>query len=234
MEWCRVERNHVVSVFDEVASYYDRGRGRWYDALTRTIGPVKGLVLDAGAGTGEIACRLALRGAEVVAVDSSLGMLRVLARRSRRRRVAHLVRPIAAHLPLIPLRNRCADCVIAAAVLHHLYGRQRRVLTLKEIGRVLKRNARGFVVVWYRYHPKNLLTAVKWVLRGASWGDVMVPWRKRKRTMLRYYHLYSRRELCKDIADAGLAGEVLLWDPRAKVLKRNLLAVVFSRRGSSQ
>jgi len=225
MEWCRVEKRHVVSVFDEIAPSYDRGRGAWYSAIARVVHGLKGLVLDVGAGTGEIACRLASQGVEAVAVDSSLSMLKILRRKAARRGLSHLVHPVAAHLPLLPVRRGSFDAVLALAVLHHVYGRERRVHALREMARALKPKGLCVVTAWYRYHPRNFLRSLASFLHGASWGDVLVPWRRRGLTLYRYYHMYSRRELSEDLRRAGLAGTVLLWDPRPCFFKRNVLAV---------
>jgi SAM-dependent methyltransferase len=71
------------SVFDPVADGYQAARPGYpealYDLLERLVGPLAGRrVLDVGAGTGIATRALAGRGAEVVAVDPSLTMVRIL------------------------------------------------------------------------------------------------------------------------------------------------------------
>ncbi len=96
----------VAAMFDEVAPRYDltnavlslgRDRG-WRRALVQAVDPAPGQrVLDLAAGTGTSSAALARPGAEVVACDFSLGMLRVAAR-SRYERV-RLVAGDALRLP---------------------------------------------------------------------------------------------------------------------------------------
>ena len=232
-EELRFEGKHVVKVFDEVAATYDRGRWSWYRGVAKLAEGLGSPLLDVGAGTGAVACILASKGVEVVAADSSLGMLRILWRRARRRRVGGYVNPVAAHLPLLPFRDQCFAGVLAVATIHHVYGRQRRVESLKELLRVVRAGGRCVVTVWYRYHPKNLLRALKWLLKGWEWGDVLAPWRKQGTVLERYYHLYGVGELKRDLRAAG--AEVLkveLWDPRHGVFfKRNVLAVFTRGKG---
>lgn len=208
-----------------MAPFYDRGRGAWYSAVAKILRGLRGLVLDAGAGTGEVACRLASQGAEVVAADSSLSMLRILWRKAVRRKVAHLVHPVASHIPLLSVREGCLDYALAIAVIHHLYGRDRRVAALRRLGRALKPGGRCFITAWYKFHPLNFLRVLSAALRGAQWGDALVAWRRGDKVLKRFYHFYSRSELRRDMLAAGLRGEVVLWDPRKKLLKRNVLAV---------
>ncbi len=225
LSWRHVEREYVSRVFDEVAASYDRGRGVWYSGILDLARGLGGLVLDVGAGTGEVACRLAARGVEVVAVDSSRGMLGIARRKAVRRRVYCSVHLVLAHLPYLPFRDVCFEGVLAVAVLHHVYGRCRRVEGLRELARVIKRGGTCVVTVWYKYYPRNLARAISSLLRGMAWGDVMAPWRRGGRVLQRYYHLYSKRELEEDLRRAGLKGEVFLWDPRRRLFKRNVAAV---------
>jgi SAM-dependent methyltransferase len=77
--------------FDALAADYDRSevenpirqlmRARSLSVLERSF-PSRGALLDVGCGTGTEAIWLALRGHKIMAVDSSRGMLDVLARRA--------------------------------------------------------------------------------------------------------------------------------------------------------
>ncbi|MGH8910181.1 MAG: class I SAM-dependent methyltransferase, partial [Egibacteraceae bacterium] len=82
----------VQQMFDRVAPRYDlantvlsAGQDRhWRRVALRALDPVPGaLVLDAAAGTGMLSGLLRAAGARVLALDLSLRMLRVGARRER-------------------------------------------------------------------------------------------------------------------------------------------------------
>jgi demethylmenaquinone methyltransferase/2-methoxy-6-polyprenyl-1,4-benzoquinol methylase len=76
----------VAAMFDEVAARYDRTNDvlalgqtrRWRAAVVDALGVVPGMrVLDLAAGTGTSSVAIERAGADVVAADFSLGMLRV-------------------------------------------------------------------------------------------------------------------------------------------------------------
>lgn len=76
----------VAAMFDQVAARYDRTNDvlalgqtrRWRAAVVAALGVVPGMrVLDLAAGTGTSSAAIERAGADVVAADFSLGMLRV-------------------------------------------------------------------------------------------------------------------------------------------------------------
>jgi demethylmenaquinone methyltransferase / 2-methoxy-6-polyprenyl-1,4-benzoquinol methylase len=90
----------VRGVFSSVASRYDLmndlmsgGQHRlWKDAFVRRVRPRKGEhILDMAGGTGDVAFRLARRGAEVTAADVNPDMLAVGVERAKRRGLQGLI-----------------------------------------------------------------------------------------------------------------------------------------------
>ena len=90
----------VRGVFSNVASRYDLmndlmsgGQHRlWKDAFVRRIRPRAGeRILDLAGGTGDVAFRMARRGAEVVVTDINPDMLEVGIERAKRRGIEGLV-----------------------------------------------------------------------------------------------------------------------------------------------
>lgn len=202
---------------------YDRGRLGWYRGLLRLLGGrVSEPFLDAGCGTGYVACSLARGGASVVVcLDLSLGMLRLAWRRARRWRVDAAVHPVAGSLVALPFRGGVFGSALAAAALHHVYGRGRRVEALRELRRVCA----GLILVtlWSALTPLNLLRVL-----AARSRDVFVGWGSRG---ARYYHLYTPRELEADVRAAGCERfKMYLWDHRRRVLKRNIVVEIDARQ----
>jgi ubiquinone/menaquinone biosynthesis C-methylase UbiE len=113
------------------------------------LGPV---VLDLGAGTG-VAGRAALAaGAErVISADAALGMLRFC---------GPDLNPVAADAAALPLRDGCADLVVAAFVLSHLPD---LAAGLKEIRRVGRSFAAASFAAGFTHPAKD---AVDEVLRA--------------------------------------------------------------------
>ena len=77
------------------------------------------VALDYGAGTGLLALALAARVRRVLAVDSSAGMLAVLAEKARARRCAN-VETLHADFAQDPLPPGPFDLVASAMTLHHV------------------------------------------------------------------------------------------------------------------
>lgn len=178
--------------------------------------------LDAGCGTGYVACSLARSGAgAVVCLDLSLGMLKLAWRRARRWRVDAAVHPVAGTLVALPFRGGAFRSALAAAALHHVYGRERRVEALRELRRVCA----GLVLItlWSALTPLNLLRVL-----AARSRDVLVKWGGRG---ARYYHLYTPRELKADVRAAGCERfKMYFWDHRRQVLKRNIVVEIDARQ----
>lgn len=211
----RIEKVYVIEPFDRVAHAYDRGRLGWYRGVLALLnGRVSAPLLDAGCGTGYVAGRLAGLGIDtVVCFDASEGMLKLVKRRARRWRVDAKVHPVRGSVTALPFRSGAFPTVLAAAVVHHVYGRERRVAAIRE----LKRVCGGLLLftVWNAVSFGNLLRVVAYRSR-----DVLVGWGGAPR----YYHLYTRWELARDVRAAGLAGyRLYAWDYKPVLMKRNLV-----------
>jgi ubiquinone/menaquinone biosynthesis C-methylase UbiE len=111
------------------------------DELERVLGhalPSGGIVVDVGAGTGNLAVKLALDGRfdRVVAVDISAGMLASAARSAAVNNVS--IETITNDMERLPFADASVDLVVGCAVLHHL---PNPVAFLREVRRVLKPGA---------------------------------------------------------------------------------------------
>jgi SAM-dependent methyltransferase len=112
----------IRAAYDASGAAWDSGPRRIYDRLAAGLLdaasiPFTGLsAVDAGAGTGAATAELLRRGARVVAVDLSTGMLSRI--KSASARPAADV--VAGNIVALPLRDAIADVAVAAYVLNHL------------------------------------------------------------------------------------------------------------------
>lgn len=142
-------RDSVPGVFGEVAETYDATRPDYppqlFDALESVMGQplLRADVADVGAGTGISSRALAGRGARVVAVDPSAGMLGVLARRTS------AIAAVRGRAEALPLLDDSLDLVAYAQSFHWVDPAR----AVPEAARVLHRG--GVLAAWW-----NL-----------SWGD---------------------------------------------------------------
>jgi ubiquinone/menaquinone biosynthesis C-methylase UbiE len=134
--------------FDDAYAALASGSTRYRDTDTTPaqidaiLEASRGRVLEVGCGNGAVAERLHASGREVVAVDVTLGSVRVT--RDRARCAAALAR-----LPDLPFRDRAFDTVACAHTLEHVPDLAGAVAELRRVAR------RVVVVVprqrYYRY-----------------------------------------------------------------------------------
>ena len=126
----------IGAVYDANGAARDDGPRRIYDQLAVTLLDAASTsyagvsAVDAGAGTGAATAELLRRGARVVAVDLSAGMLRRVKKAGRASADA-----IAGNIVALPLRDAVADVAVAAFVLNHL---PNPVDGLRELARVTR------------------------------------------------------------------------------------------------
>lgn len=207
-------------VFDQIAeSWYSY---RHWSRFRRELEALaqrweRGRLLNIGCGHG--ADFLPFRsGFELHGIDFSREMLRYAVRYSRKFGLpVQLVHGDAAHLPYA---DSSFDWAIAVATYHHLRSAAARRSALAELRRILKPGGEAFITVWNRWQPGF------W-FRGR---EAQVPWRRRDKTLYRYYYLFSYPELERLVRQAGLeilssAPESRYWLP-LKLFSRNICLLV--------
>lgn len=143
-----------VAHFDEIAGAYDDSLPahvvehylRKRAGFIRAEVPPGASVLDVGCGTGALAARIRKAGYDVVGVDRSKGMLRVLKGR------APSVDAVAACSMSLPFADDRFDLVYCVAVMHHIAEAASVLRTLREMVRVTRRG--GLLLVW-DHNPRN-------------------------------------------------------------------------------
>lgn len=210
--------DEVGRVYDEIAEGYFHIRSKpWPEVELVERGPV----LDLGCGTGRHSHLLMQRGFEVVCADISWGMLRVASR------VFHGER-VQCDAAFLPFRDASFSTVLYIATLHHLRG-ELRLRSLIEVRRVLKEGGVAIISVWALFQPrflKNFPSMLLNFIRGKGFRDVYVPWRKRDKVLLRYYHLFTRSEFLSLLREAGFS-EVRYYGRsfRSKLFVENHVAI---------
>jgi len=110
------------------------------------------------------------------------------------------------------------DYVFCLAVLHHLPGRELRVVALKQLKEKVKKDGKIIITVWNLWSRKKYRRLV-WKfaflkLAGKNrmnFGDIVFDW-KNEAGKTRYYHAFRIGELRRIIGQAGLKIEKLYKD----------------------
>ena len=152
-------------MFDKIAARYDflnrvlsfgTDIGWRRRALARAAIERGHAVLDVGAGTGDLSFAAAARGASVVAVDLSAGMLAVLAHRATRQHLEQRARiqPLVGNAEQLPLPDRSVDRIISGFAVRNIGDLGR---AFSEFRRVLRPGGRA--VILELSHPPSALFA---------------------------------------------------------------------------
>jgi ubiquinone/menaquinone biosynthesis C-methylase UbiE len=88
--------------------------------------PVKGIVLDAGGGTGRISQALVGQAAELIVLDLSIGMLQKAIQKDS-------LRPVCSHTEALPFPDDSFDAVVMVDALHHVCDQSDTALELLRV-----------------------------------------------------------------------------------------------------
>ena len=128
---------------------------------------------------------------ELYGIDFSGEMLRLAQRYAGKFEFnVNLVLADAAHLPFA---DETFDRAISVATYHHIKGMEQKRAALNELRRVLKPGGEAFITVWNHWQPRFWFKD----------KEAAVPWRKKDKTLYRYYYLFSYPELEKLVRQAG-------------------------------
>jgi len=182
--------------WEKIAKSFDATRQQAWKECIEFINSMHGTGIDIGCGNGRHLKEMEKRG-DAIGVDIAFNMLLMAKKKVRK---ATLIQANALRLPF---HSSTFDYAIFIAALHNIKGRKNRIKALKEMKRVLKKGSLAMLSVWSkwqdRWRRRFMLQALyKW----HELGDIYVPWKRGEHAM-RFYHLYSMRELKKDVKKAG-------------------------------
>lgn len=120
--------------FGMVAPFYDYFLGRRFPHHLASLLklPVKGLLLDAGGGTGRVSVHFKTLAGKVVVSDLSFPMLFQAHRKG-------VVFPVQSHTERLPFGNETFDRILVVDALHHFCDQRQAI---RELIRVLKPGGR--------------------------------------------------------------------------------------------
>lgn len=196
----------IRATYDRIAeSFASRRREPWPEVTSFIEKLPPGLrVLDLGSGNGRHATIMAHRGIRAVALDFSRRLLTIGRTGERGGGDTIGIDWVGGEATKLPFRNASFDAALCIAVLHHMPLEADRLVSLRELRRVLHRGAPVFVSVWAREQPRFQSAFAP----SEVDGDIEVPWTMPDRTVVRrFYHLFESGELERLIIASGLDGE---------------------------
>lgn len=208
------EQEHVHDVYEQIASHFSSTRYKPWPIIEGFLKdlPDGSVGVDVGCGNGKY---LAVnRNIFIVGSDRSSNLVAIAARHQ-----PHSV--VVSDVLDLPHPKHSFDFAISIAVVHHLSTVERRVQAITSILETLRPGGKALIFVWALEQENSR--------RGWSENDehdVMVPWvmrvskkaangnrnaqgsncadgQSQDRVFHRYYHLYGKGELERDVQAAG-------------------------------
>jgi tRNA (uracil-5-)-methyltransferase TRM9 len=206
-------------IFDQIApSWYNFRHWSIFRTELETLARQwqKGKLLNLGCAHGPDFLPF-VQGFELYGVDFSAEMLKFAEKYSQK--FSFAVNLSLADVCHLPYPDQSFDWAISVATYHHIRAEEHQA-ALKELKRVLKPSGEAFITVWNRWQPRFWFKS----------KEVNVPWRKRGKTLYRYYYLFSYPELERLAKRAGF--EVIKSFPESayrfpvKLFSRNICLLV--------
>lgn len=148
VKWKREE----IAYHDLAAGGYDANVREW--AIYREIlidkclnflkdkNKNKTLILDCGCGNGAVTFRIAKENADIIAMDSSMEMVKIVKEKIGRFWLQNIF-PLVADSENLPFKDCSFDCIIISGVLHHIPEIEK---ALEEGARILKKEGALFIL----------------------------------------------------------------------------------------
>uniref|UniRef100_A0A8B9S626 Methyltransferase type 11 domain-containing protein n=1 Tax=Apteryx owenii TaxID=8824 RepID=A0A8B9S626_APTOW len=157
-EASQLERDHVHSVYEKIAPYFNDARYKAWPKVQQFISEQEpgSLIADIGCGNGKYL--------HINSQVYKLGCDYCLPLVESARNEGHEV--MVCHSLCLPYRNECFDAVLSIAVIHHFSTKERRTRAIKEMARILRVGGQIMIYVW----------AMEQKRRRFEKQDVFVPW----------------------------------------------------------
>jgi len=212
--WEHAQSKDIARAYDERFSH---GSPQELDeAILEEILRPPGMVIDLGCGAGRLALPLARRGLHCVGVDLSRSALAELSRQAETQ-LLPIDCLLANLVELDTVRDSVADyCIAMYSTLGMIRGRANRQQFLRHVRRVLKPGGRFVVHIHNRWSNLFQPQSRGWLIANLAQSL----WRRDVEAGDKFYeyhdvpnfflHVFTRREIARDLREAGIAVERLL------------------------
>lgn len=176
------------TVWDTIAEKWHEYRNEPSDYVKNFLKDKEGRILDLCCGSGRNFSQIK---GQIYGVDFSAKMLEIAEKNANKLKPPCIL--IKSQTSKLPFEDNFFDCAIFIAGLHCIKGKKKRECSLKELFRVLKKGKQAIISVWSSNQKR---------VKGKK-GDIFVPWTVEGKKYKRYYYLYEKDELEKELKKAG-------------------------------
>ncbi|XP_073844888.1 tRNA (carboxymethyluridine(34)-5-O)-methyltransferase alkbh8 [Musca autumnalis] len=142
-----LEEKNVHNVYDHIAEHFSETRHSPWPQVADFLKsfPPSSILLDVGCGNGKyLNCNPHLLN---IGCDRSNGLLKVCSSLN--------YQTFRCDCIYVPVRSYSVDGCISIAVIHHLATKERRLMAVKELARILRPSGRGLIYVWAKDQNAN-------------------------------------------------------------------------------
>lgn len=186
----------------------------WEEVLEFSKTVEKGFVLDIGCGNCRNLIPFIKNNVDCIGMDFSKGMIKQAKLFLKRRELKTNL--VIGNFTNIPFKSESIPTIICNAVLHDVYLKEDRNESLKELERIAKTDCKILLSVWDRYQKRFVWPLIRSFLSG-RYADIWVNWNYHGKIYKRFYHLYTEKELRKDIEDIGFKVEKSWNDKKGNI-----------------
>jgi ubiquinone/menaquinone biosynthesis C-methylase UbiE len=178
-------------IWNKIAEPWQKYRKKAPEEVSEFLKNKKGKVLDLGCGSGRNI--IANPNIQYYGVDFSEEMLKYAEKDSKKKKANAVF--FKSGLDSLPFNSDFFDSAIFISALHCIETEKNRLNALKELYRVLKKDAEAMITVWDK--ASNREFAEKNVKSG------YLKWKENSDEYERYYYFYDKEELEKILREIG-------------------------------
>ena len=185
-----LEKEFVHTTYEQIAKHFSDTRYKPWPKVEKFLQdlPVHSLVLDIGCGNGKY---IASNPLTRIGTDRTQNLLEICSGRN--------FSVFRADCMSLPIKTGVFDASISIAVIHHLSTRERRIVALQDMLRILTTGGKALIYVWAKEQEERIFEE----------QDVFVPWKSNTQegdTFQRYYHVFVRGELEELVNQTAIEG----------------------------
>lgn len=181
---------NIEIFYNTIADEFDKTRVRLWPCVTKYLDlfNTNSKILDIGCGNGKY---MTYRNdINIIGIDISIELVKICIKKN--------LNVIHGNMINLPFDDNTFDGLLVVASYHHLDNETDRKKSLNEMYRILKKDGLCFIEVWAMEQEdkinkntnfKNNNNLVKW--KSIKTGDIYY----------RYYNIYSKNELIKEITE---------------------------------
>ena len=203
MENPKKEKQRLKHGYNKIADVWVHLKARPLEEVIEfsSLAKKPGLVLDIGCSNCRNLIPFLERKFHCIGLDFSKNMVREAKKFLKKKKLsANLV---IADISSLPFKNRSIKFILCTRVLHHLPTKELRVSSLAEIKRIAK--DRVLISVYRRYYPRFFFDFFSNLFeKKFEFGDTYKKWTYHGNVYKRFFHLFSLKEIEKEIRGSGL------------------------------